>query len=159
MNKNDIYLVVLLTSVWIILCEDLSIMTVMTGIAVSIGCVCFCHKYIPLNIITVDFLKLATYPFYLIGQIYLAGFAAIKIVITGASVGIVQVNTKITSDFLKVVLVNSITLIPGSVSLDLKGQVITILWLRGKEDDPQDVEAADKLLKSELEKKLLKAQK
>jgi len=159
LNKNDIYLIILLTPVWIILCEGFSVAAVMTGIIVSAGCVYFCHKYIPLNIINVDFLKLATYPFYLIGQIYLAGFAAIKIILTGASVGVVEVETKITSDFLKVVLVNSITLIPGSVSLELKGQAITILWLRGKNDDPQDVDAADKLMKSELERRLLKAQK
>jgi len=160
MNKNDIYLIILLTPMWIILREDLSALTVITGIIVSAGCTYFCHKYIPINIINgVDFLKLAAYPLYLIGQVYLAGFAAIKIIITGASVGIVKVNTKITNDFLKVVLVNSITLIPGSVSLDLKDQAITILWLRGKNDDPQDAGAADELLKNGLERRLLKGQK
>ena len=153
------YPIVLLTLVWVILCEKLSVLTVATGVVISAGCVRFCYKYLPLNIITgVNFLKLAAYPFYLIGQIYMSGFDSIKIVLTGAKVGIVEVRTKITNDFLKVVLVNSITLIPGSISLDLQDEIITILWLRGKTDDPQDVDAADKLLKSALERKLLQAQ-
>jgi len=159
LNRGDAYLAVLLAAVWVVLCGDLSLTNVVTGVLVGFACMYFCHKFIPLNVISVDFFKLVTYPFYLVGQVYVAGFAATKIILTGASVGIVEVKTKITDNFLKVVLVNSITLIPGSVTLDLQGDTITILWLRGKADDPQDTVAADKLLKSELEKKLLRAQK
>ena len=160
MNKNSLYLVMLLTIVWIILCEDISIGTAMTGIVISAGCTYFYQKHIPLSIITgVNFLKLAMYPFFLVGQIYISGFHAIKLILTGAKVCIVEVKTKITNELLRVILANSITLTPGTVSLELKDDTITVLWLREKTSDFTDLDNADELIKGKLENKLLKAQK
>jgi len=160
LNKNSVYLIVLLTIVWVILCEKLSVTTVATGIAISGGVVYFYRKYLPLNKITgVSFLKLAMYSFYLVGQIYIAGFNAIKLILTEAKVDIVEVKTKITNDLLRVVLANSITLTPGTVSLELKDETITVLWLREKTSDSEDLADADELIKGKLEKKLISAQK
>ena len=159
MNKNSIYLITLLTIVWIVLCEELSVPAVATGIVISAGCVYFCRKYLPLTTITgVKFLELGIYPFYLIGQIYLAGFDAIKLIIKGAKVDVVKVNTKITNEFLRVILANSITLTPGTVSLELNGETITILWLRDKASGSRDMNNAGELIKGKLERKLLKTQ-
>ena len=159
MNKNSIYLIILLTLVWVVLCEELSVPTVTTGVVVSAGCVYFCRRYLPLKVITgVNVLRLAMYPFYLIGQIYLAGFDAIKLVVKGAKVDIVKVKTKITNDFLRVILANSITLTPGTVSLELNGESITVLWLRDKTSGPEDMDNAGELIKGKLERKLLKTQ-
>ena len=159
MNKNSIYLIILLTIVWVVLCEELSVPVVATGILISAGCAYFCRKYLPLRVITgVNFLKLGMYPFYLIGQIYLAGFDAIKLIIKGAKVDVVEVKTEITNDFLRVILANSITLTPGTVSLDLNGETITILWLRDKASGSQDMVNAGELIKGKLERKLLNTQ-
>ena len=159
MNKNSIYLITLLTLVWVVLCEELSVRVVATGIVTSAGCICFCRKYLPLSTITgVNFLKLGMYPFYLIGQIYLAGIDAIKLIIKGAKVDIIEVKTKITNDFLRVILANSITLTPGTVSLDLNGESITVLWLRDKTSGSEDMDNAGELIKGKLERKLLKSQ-
>ena len=98
------------------------------------------------------------YPFYLIGQIYLAGFSAIKLILSQPKVDIVQVKTSVTNEFLKVILANSITLIPGTVSLDLKDETITVLWLREKTSGPEDLDNAGELIKGDLEKMLLKTQ-
>ena len=160
MNKNSIYLILLLTVVWVILCEELSVRTVAAGIVVSAGAAYFYQKYLPLSAITgVNFLRLAMYPFYLVGQIYIAGFHAIKLILTEAKVDIVEVKTKVTNELLRVVLANSITLTPGTVSLELKDETLTVLWLRQKTSDSQDLANADELIKGKLEKKLLKAQK
>jgi len=160
LNKNSIYLIILLTVIWVILCEELSVPTVAAGIVISAGCTYFYQKYLPLSKITgVDFLRLAIYPFYLVGQIYIAGFHAIKLILTEAKVDIVEVKTKITNDLLRVVLANSITLTPGTVSLEQKDETITVLWLREKTGGSGDLANADELIKGKLENKLLKAQK
>ena len=160
MYKNSLYLIIVLTIVWVILCEDISVMTVVTGTVVSAGCAFFYRKYLPFGTITgVSFLKLAMYSFFLIGQIYIAGFQAIKLILTGAKVSIVEVKTKITNELLRVILANSITLTPGTVSMELKDDEITVLWLREKTSGPQDLDNADELIKGKLENKLLEAQK
>ena len=131
----------------------------MTGIIVSIGCLYFCRKYLPLNIASgVKFSKLVTYPLYLIQQIYLAGFHAIGIVLTDAEIDIVEIKTNVTNNFLRVLLANSITLIPGSISLDLKDETITVLWLEKKQEGLNIKDVADGFIKGKLEGKLLKAQ-
>ena len=160
MNKNRLYIILFLTVVWSILWEELSVPTVITGIVVSAGCVYFYKKYLPLSKISgVNFLRLAMYPFFLIGQIYISGFHAIKLILSGAKVDIVEVKTKITNELLRVILANSITLTPGTVSLELNDDTITVLWLREKTSDSQDLGNADELIKGKLENKLLKAQK
>jgi len=160
LNKSSIFTILLLTLIWVILLEKITIATVTSGIAVSVVCVYFSYKYLPLNKISgVDFIRLAGYPFYVIGQIYVSGIAAIRIILTEARADVVTVKTSITNEFLRVILANSITLIPGSVSLDLQGDTITVLWLSGKGYGAQDASHASEQIKIRLEEKLLKAQK
>ena len=160
MNKNSVYLIILLTLVWVVLCEELSPVTVATGIVISAGCAYFCRKYLPLSVVTgVNFLKLSMYPFYLIGQIYLSGFDAIKMILTGASVSVVKIETSLTNNLLRVILANSITLTPGTVSLELKNEKITVLRLTKRRKTPESARDVGEDIKGRLEKMLLKAQK
>lgn len=159
MNRHRIYDVIVLTLVWIILREYFSVFTVVAGIGVSIGCIWFYHKYIPLKeILKANYLKLFLYFLYLIGQVYYAGFFVIKVILTGGKVDIVDVKTKLTDETLRVMLADSITLTPGSILLDLKGDTLTLLWLREK-SDMRDKSVADNVLKGGLEDQLLKVQK
>ena len=154
----SIFVAALLTIVWVVLREDFSPMTIIVGIGISICCLFFCAKYLPFKSTTnVNFKKLVLFPLFLITQIYMAGFYVLKIIFTGAKYEIVKIKTEITNETLKIILVDSITLTPGSVLLDLKDDIITILWLRGI-NDPADVDAGE-LIKGKLERKLLKAQK
>ena len=160
MNRNSIYLIILFTFIWIILSESISLWPAAAGLVVSIVCVYFSGKLLAVEKISnVSFWRLFIYIFYLAGQIYLAGFAAIILIIKGARSDIVKVDTKLESDFLKVILANSITLTPGTLVLELKGDIITVLWLRDKKSDPHDLENAGEQIKGKLEKQLLKAQK
>jgi len=159
LNRHRIYDVIVLTLVWIILREYFSVFTVVAGIGVSIGCIWFYHKYIPLKeILKANYLKLFLYFLYLIGQVYYAGFFVIKVILTGGKVDIVDVKTKLTDETLRVMLADSITLTPGSILLDLKGDTLTLLWLREK-SDMRDKSVADNVLKGGLEDQLLKVQK
>ena len=96
--------------------------------------------------------------FYLLKEIYVAGFHVIGIILKGqARTDIVQVRTKITNESLRIVLADSITLTPGSVLLDLTGDTITVVWLRGV-DEPEEVTNQEKLIMGGLEDALIKAQ-
>ena len=160
MNRNALYAVLLLTFVWSILRESFSILTVAAGIVISALCIFFCHKFLPLpRTPELHVLRLAVYPFFLIWQVYVAGLSAIKLILTDAHVEIVEIKTGLSSLFLRIVLVNSITLVPGSVSLDLKDDVITVLWLKKKSAGPDHTKNAGERIKGGMERMLLKAQK
>ena len=160
MNKIPFFKIILLTAVWVVLRESVSLMTVVTGLAVSVGCVLLYRFLIPLpEMERVKPLRLLAYFFYLIGQVYVGGIAALKMVLFGAHVEIVELKTKLTSRVLRTLLVNSITLVPGSISLDLTDDTITVLWLTNISKGSPDLEKADEVLKGRLERMLIKAQK
>ena len=159
MIKKNILLVLLLAFIWIILSENFSILTAALGLAVGIGCTMIRRRYIPLTPVRgINYLKLALYPLYLAGQIYLAGFNAIKLILRGSKVEIVEIKTAIKNDFLRVTLANSITLTPGTISMDLNDDTITVLWLRDNESLPPDADIGD-LIKGNLEKRIIKAER
>jgi multisubunit Na+/H+ antiporter MnhE subunit len=91
--------------------------------------------------------------------VYLGGFIVIKQILTHADVDIVRIKTKVSNKFLQTVLSNSITLIPGSTSLDMTDNTITVLRFKDKIDDSPDSEKAGEALKGNLEKILLKAER
>jgi len=141
--------------------ESFSAVAIGVGLAISIGCVVFSHRYLPLaKIKGVDFGKLATYPFFLVGQIFSAGIYVSKIILCGARTDIVQARTGLTNDSLRIMLADSVTLTPGSLLLEIKGEEMTILWLRNKDDpDVENTVGIDKQIMGKLEGKLEKAQK
>ena len=156
--KSTIYLVMIFTIIWVILTENLSFWSIGTGHILSIICVYICGKLLRFERISnINYWRLFLYVFYLIGQIYIAGIAAIKLIVKGAKTDIVVIYTEIDNDFLKVLLANSITLTPGTLTLELKDDRLTVLWLRSKTSGSQDTENADELIKGKLEKQLLKA--
>ena len=160
LSRNHVYSIILLTAVWSILREQFSILVIAMGIVISIFCIWFCFRFLPQQKVTkINFLRLAIYPFYLIGQIYVYGIKVIKIILSDAKVDVVQIKTSLSNEFLRTVLANSITLTPGSISLELKEETITVLWLRKKEKGFQNTDNADELLKGNLERRLLKVEK
>jgi len=159
MKKHMIFAVPVLTLLWVILMEELSIRSVAIGVVTGVIIMLFSRKFLPYQQIeNVNFYKLLTYPFFLIGQIYVAGFMVIKIFIKGAAVDIVTVKTKLKNEALRVILADSITLTPGSILLDLDENNITLLWMKDKKI-AADPEIAGELLKGKLERRLLKAER
>ena len=160
MNRNSIYAFIAFSIIWIILTESFALWSVVTGLVVSLICVYFYNRLLDMEKISnVSFAKLGIYIFYLIGQIYLAGFGAIMLIIAGAKVNIVVINTGIEDDFLRVLLANSITLTPGTITLELQEDRITVLWLRDRNQGFEDNEDEDETIKGGLERMLIKAQK
>ncbi len=65
--------------------------------------------------------------------------------------GIVRVKTKLTEDMDKLWLANSITLTPGTMTLDIKGDELFIHWIDVQETDPH---AAGEIIKGAFERHL-----
>ena len=149
-----------LTCVWILLREDFTIITIVLGLIFSIITLIFCNMALPVGKVrNIKAHKLVMYPFFLIGQVYLAGFHVIKLIFTGATAEIVQVKTNIENESLRILLVDSVTLTPGSVLIKLEGDEFTLLWLKGKGDELLTPEQRDDAIKGKLERWLITAQK
>jgi multicomponent Na+:H+ antiporter subunit E len=50
--------------------------------------------------------------------------------------GIVKVRTTLKSDFAKTLLANSITMTPGTISVDIIGEYLYIHWIYVRSEDP-----------------------
>ena len=163
MIRLRLFITILLTAIYIILCEDLSPMTISIGLVIGAACTYYCERTLPLDG-TAD-LKLSLlllYPAYIVWQVYLAGLAAIQLIVKGADVDIVEIKTQISDGFLRSMLANSITLTPGTISLDLQKDTITVLWLREKTETPrlpEDADAVGEQIKGQFERRLQKIQK
>ena len=148
-----------LAFIWLILAESFSLGNIIAGVVIGIACLYFVSKFLPFKKTEdVNFLRLITYPFFIVGQVYLAGFYVMKVVFKGAKTDVVTVETKLKSDLLRVLLVDSITLTPGTILLDLRDEKITILWLRERKLQLNQ-EMINEQTKDTLERRLLKAQK
>ncbi|MCL2753653.1 MAG: Na+/H+ antiporter subunit E [Defluviitaleaceae bacterium] len=152
-----------LAVIWVVLTETLSWESVAVAMIIAVFAVHFSDKFLPSankEAGTVKFSKLIFYPFYLIGQVYLAGFSMLKFVIVGAKFEFVPVKTTLKSEPLKVLLMDSMTLVPGSVSVDIKDDIITSLWIFDKKLnlDQMGKEAVSEMAKGNLEKKIKKAE-
>jgi len=159
LNRSSIYSIIVLVFIWVILRESFSPLSVIAGVALSIGCIYFYRKLLPLGRVeSIKYSRLIIYVFYLIGQIYISGFYVIRLIIQGASVDIVELETKIKNESMRILLADSITLTPGSILLDLEGQKLTLLCLKMR-NDTRDQKAMDDFLKGRLENQLMKVQK
>lgn len=77
------------------------------------------------------------YVFVLLWEIYLASFNVVYQVITmKINPGIVKIRTRLKSNFAQALLANSITLTPGTVTIDAQKDYLYVHWLVVKTDVP-----------------------
>ncbi len=50
---------------------------------------------------------------------------------------IVEIETDLEEDYQKILLANSITLTPGTITADWKGNILKVLWINKTTEDPQ----------------------
>ncbi|MCL2568631.1 MAG: Na+/H+ antiporter subunit E [Oscillospiraceae bacterium] len=156
---RKIGVVIALTLVWIVLREEIGIATIVQGVVVSIGCLYFSNRFFPLDKMTdASFHKLILYPFYLIWQVYLNGFLVMRMIIKGARVDVIELETSLKSAALKAILGDSINLTPGTLLIDFNAEKMPMLWLRPM-DDPASAEGANAAIRDGFETRLKKAEK
>ena len=158
MGKHTFFVIIALTAVWCILMEGISWEIVGMGLLVSMVSMMMMTKFFNFEEVKdVKFIKLATYPLWLIGRIYVDAFFLIKLIFSEAKWGIMETNLGLKSDFLRIVLADSITLTPGSVFLERNKEKIFLLCIgkRKLEGYPASVEGLQaietQLIKSEIE--------
>ncbi|ERP30943.1 Na+/H+ antiporter subunit E [Chitinivibrio alkaliphilus] len=118
---------------WILLTFDLSLPTLVTGTVYSLITALLVHSYFYKNEILrryrflYRFDLLFLYLIILIFQSYTASFQLIYQMITRKNTpGIVRIRTRLKSKISRAILANTITLIPGTMTLWLEGRFLYV---------------------------------
>lgn len=141
---------------WLILAQIFNIERIAAGILVCATVVIFNKDLLSIdkknNSLSITNIKYSIlYVAVLIKEIFLSNFHVAKVVLSpklNISTSIVTINTKLKSDFNKTILANSITLTPGTLTLDMKEDKLVIHCL--------DKETAEGLENNSFERILLK---
>jgi len=141
---------------WLILAQTLNLERILIGILICIVVFLFNKEFLTINqknksslISNIKYMFI--YIAILIKEIFKSNFHVAKIVLSPKlkiATSIVTINTKLKSDFNKTILANSITLTPGTLTLDMKDDKLIIHCL--------DMKTAISLENSSFENILLK---
>ena len=120
---------ILLFLFWIILNGRLTLDVVVFGLAISAGLTLFTRKFLGLSRdrdreFFSEWRRLAAYVFYLIGEVIKANFAVIRRILTFSEPPdpvLVKFDSDIKGGTAKALLANSITLTPGTITVDIDG--------------------------------------
>lgn len=153
---QDLQWLMVFTLVWIVLFEKLTWQIALSGFFVSVLCLMFTEKFLigdsyykhyPINL-----WHLIQYALYLVVAIYKAGFQTLWHIFTGQiNPRVVHIETSLEDDYLISILANSITLTPGTITVEKEGQKLIVLWLDATSRHPSIAGAA---IKSDFEKRL-----
>jgi len=140
--KSFLYLFILLEIVWLIFTSSFHYQEVITGIFVSlIISLLLWKQYLELDLPALSFKKIMfiiLYILVLFKEIIKANFdVAYRIIHPKMPIkpGIVVIKTKLKQDLAKLILANSITLTPGTFTLDILGDILLIHWINVKTED------------------------
>lgn len=127
-------IIIICSMIWVILNEELSVVNYILGGVFGFISIVITENLLLLNkfsnLYQINLLVLIKYLFNLIINIYASGFTTIIKIVTGKiNPGIVEIKTEITNDLYICLLANAITLTPGTVTLEKKGQNLKVLWL------------------------------
>ncbi len=134
--------VLVLAAVWVILNERATLPVVATGLLVGVVALGFTNVFV----LNGDYggtygirpLALLRYILVLIVQIYVAGFHAMAKILTGkVNVNIVAFDTVLRNEFHIALLANSITLTPGTVTMEKRGRHLRVIWIDAHTLDPE----------------------
>ncbi len=152
-----LFTVALLTIVWVVYNESANLATVGLGVVLGFIALILTDKFVLKDDYRenyhVNMIAILKYIPFIFLQIYISGFDAIYRVFTGhVNVGVVEIKTKLPTEFQRSLLSNAITLTPGTVTLDQDEEDMTIIWLDCSTPDPDE---AGETIKGSFERILL----
>ena len=160
MGKHTFFVLLALTVVWMILMEEVSWRALGVGMLTAMICMHFGNRFLPYEEIKdVNFFKLATYPLFLVGQIYVAGMQVIKVILMGYKMDVITMKTGLKNEALRIIMAESITLIPGSISLELEDDFVTAMWITTSKSPDLNQAEREEAIKGKLERRLGAAQR
>jgi multicomponent Na+:H+ antiporter subunit E len=146
--------VVLLTAVWCVWIESLTLSTIVTGLILSTLALTATNRFLLKaqyqEVFSIHPLTIARYVAVLLVEIFKSGVHAIHITLTGRiNVGVVDLPSKITDPFRGVLVANAITLTPGTVTIDHKQGTFKVIWIECLTTDPDE---AAEMIKGSFER-------
>jgi len=134
--KNFIYLFTFLITIWLALTTTFQWQELSVGIFISLVLALFLNKnYLKLGLPPVSIKRIIFFILYmsvLFVEIVKANFdVAYRVIHPKMPIkpGIVIIKTELKQDIAKTILANSITLTPGTFTLDIKGDELLIHWI------------------------------
>lgn len=132
-GRNIVFLL-FFTVVWILLNEEISVLTVVSGVILSEVTLIFVNRFLTdknyIDSYSIQTRVMLKYFVVLIYHIYESGISSlVKIVKGEEKVGIYHYRTELTEDMRIGLLANAITSTPGTVTINKKGQELEILHL------------------------------
>lgn len=132
--------------VWLAFTSSFEVVELVTGVIVSFIIAIFNFSFFT-NIGLKSFSPKRVLYFFQYNIIFVialikSNFNVARIVLTPSlpiNTGIVEFETKLESDFAKMVLANSITLTPGTFTIDFVDNKFYVHWLEVKTTDPEEV--------------------
>jgi len=157
--KDFIYLFIILMILWMALTMSIEGQELIPGVVVSlILSFALYRNYQQIGLPQISLKKiifLLVYIVVLFKEIILANLdVAYRVLHPKMPInpGIVIIKTQLKQDLAKMILANSITLTPGTFTLDIQGDRLLIHWINVKTDD---TEKATRLIGDRFEKYLL----
>jgi len=130
---------------WMLLTWSINIQDVLAGVVVSLIAIALTRDLFPEEMAKflspVRGLWAVLYLIYLTYYIILANFdVAYRVIHPALPIrpGIVKVKTGLKSEMARTMLANSITLTPGTLSVDVDGEDYYIHWINISTDDPEE---------------------
>lgn len=156
--RNFLYLFLILSIIWIILTRSLQWQELSVGTFISlILSILLSKRYEALGLPPLSIKRIIyfiAYLFVLLVEITKANFdVAYRVLHPKMPIkpGIVVIKTSLKQDIAKLILANSITLTPGTFTLDIKGDKMLIHWINVRS---QDVDISSKMIGEKFEKYL-----
>lgn len=139
---------------WVALYENLTPYIVISGAVTSVVTIYFTERYLLketfYNVLDFNMFSLMIYFINLLYEIYANAIITIYQIITmQTNPDIVEIHTDLKDYTKKCILANSITLTPGTITIDLDDNHLKVLWLDAKSKNPV---IAGNLIKGKLER-------
>jgi len=143
--RNFLYLLFILVIIWLALTSSLHWQKLLVGIVVSLILAIFLKKnYMHLGLPPLSLKRIAYFLIYIVVlfiEIIKANFdVAYRVIHPKMPIkpGIVVIRTTLRQDIAKMILANSITLTPGTFTLDILGDKLLIHWINVKSEDSEE---------------------
>lgn len=138
------YTWIFLFVLWMAFTTSLDIAELIAGVFISFLISLFTYKFFTSTgfsvLSPIKIFYIIKYVFVFIIELIKANFEVAKIVLNPKlpiNPGIVEVESKLSSDFAKMILANSITLTPGTLTVDIIDNKLFVHWLYVKGTDTQ----------------------
>jgi multicomponent Na+:H+ antiporter subunit E len=157
-RRNVLNLWITLFAIWLILNASLDAQVVLAGIVVALlltlGFARFSRAFADIRLTPRAIFSYLVYFAVFLQELVRANLNVVRLVFSpriDIHPGIVEIKTRLASPTGRLVLANSITLTPGTLTVDIQGDSLFIHWINVTDQDP---EAATRRIAAKFERYL-----